>query len=232
MLFIFAFLLILPVGLAQQEDIRFYHEAGTNLTIYEKCRIDGAKCDDTFGCTATILSPGQLLIINNETMEGPATYYNFTLNETQTVDNGIYETTVDCTNSSDSGSNTFFYEITPDGSPPIDEGQSIVILGGILLLIIIACALGWMGFRLKNGAVGLSLIAFSVLIFIFGLGMIANIFQLALGTFSGIISNYSAIYILFIILSSMGGLGLIIWLIVFALKLYWRNRGMSDLKDF
>lgn len=228
LLVMFALLLFFPVIPAQSEDIRFYHATGTNLTIFEKCRIDGGRCDSAFVCSATVLSPEQQLIINNETMEGPGVYYNITLNETQTAINGIHETTVDCTNGTNSGSDTFFYENTPNGSAPIDEGQSILLLGGLLILAVFAISVGWVGFRLNNGAVGLILICFSVLILVFSIGMITNIFQLSFGTFGEITDNYSSVFIVFIILTTMGGLGLILWLIVFALRLYWRNRGLTD----
>lgn len=217
-----------PVISAQSTDVRFYHETGTNLTIFEKCRIDGSPCDAAFTCTATVLSPEQRLIINNEAMEGPGVYYNITLNGTQTNLNGLHETTVDCTNGTNSGSDTFFYENTPNGSAPIDEGQSILLLGGLILLAVFAIAMGWVGFRLNNGAVGLTLISFSVLILVFSVGMITNIYQLSFGTFGEITDNYSAVFVVLIILATMGALGLILWLIVFALKLYWKNRGLTD----
>ena len=228
MIFGLLLLLIIPIVVAQQESIRFYHETGINLTIYEKCRIDGATCDSDFNCSITVLSPDQALIINNQTMDGPAVYYNFTLNKTQTSDNGIHEATIDCTNGTSSGSNTFFYQNTPNGSVPIDEGQSLIIFGGVFLVIIISFCIGWMGFRLQNGAVWLSLISFSVLLFVFALGMITNIFQLSFGTFGAISDNFSSIYILFTILVGVGAFALIVWLIVFSLKLYWQNRGMVD----
>ncbi len=227
-LLIFALLIVLPICSAQENEIRFYHEVGENLTIYEKCRFNGARCDTSFSCFLTVLSPAQILIIDNETMNGPGVYYNFTLNETQTSENGIHEATVDCTNSTDSGSNTFIYQNTPNGSKPIDEGQGIILLSGVALLIIFALFLGWFGFRSKNGVVGLALISMAFLLFVFAIGMITNIFQLSFGTFSEIVSNYSTLYVLFITLISIGGFGLVVWLVVFALKLYWKNRGMTD----
>lgn len=223
-------LLVFSISLisAQQEDIRFYHEIDTNLTIFEKCRIDGGICDATYTCSLTVLSPSQELIIDNQTMAGEGTYRTFTLNTTQTEVNGLYESTVDCTNSTNSGSDTFFYEITPNGSPPIDEGQGLILFGSIILLIIIASFFGLLGFKSKSVTVMLSFLSFSVLIMVFTLGFIVNTIELSFGTFSEIIGSSSSIYLLFTILLSVGALGLILYLVVVALNYYWGLRGMTD----
>ena len=227
LLFTFVFLSINIVS-AQQEDIRFYHEIETNLSIFEKCRINGAVCDSTFSCNLTVLSPSQELVKDNiEMVRGPI-YFNDTLNTTQTTPNGIYEATVDCTNTTSSGSNTFFYEITPSGSQPMSITQGIIVFLGILLIVAIAVLSSFLSYKLSNGFVSLAFISFAVILMFFAFGMILNIFELSFGTFSTIINNYSVLYITFIGLLSVGVIGLIIYLTVFALKLYWESRGMID----
>ncbi len=213
---------------AQQQDIRFYHTQGTNLTIYEKCRVDGAICDNSYLCNLTILSPLQNIIIDNVEMLGNGIYRNFSMTEENQSFNGIYESTIDCSNSSLSGSNTFFYEITPNGSKPIDEGQGLILLGALFFLIVISCSIGFIGIRSTNTTVSLSLVSFSTLIMVFSLGIILNILELSLGTFSDIISNYSTIYVLFIILLIAGAMSLIVYMIVVVLDFYWRLRGLKD----
>ena len=213
---------------AQQEDIRFYHPQSTNLTIYEKCRVDGSICDSSYSCNLTILSPTQILIIDNVEMLGDGVYRNFTMTEDNQSANGIYESTVDCTNSSFSGSNTFFYEITPNGSKPIDEGQGLIILGSIFFLIIISCSIGFMGIRSANTTVSISFLAFSTLIMVFTLGLILNVIELSFGTFSDIINNYSTIYVLVTTLLIAGAIGLITYIIYVALNFYWELRGLKD----
>jgi len=231
LLFTFVFLSINLIS-AQQEDIRFYHEIGTNLSIFEKCRIDGALCDTIFSCNLTILSPSQELIKDNFPMIRETIYYNGSLSELETTPNGIYEATVDCTNTTSSGSNTFFYQITPNGSQPMSTTQGIIVFLGILLIVSIAVLSSFLSYKLSNGFVSLAFISFAVILMFFAFGMILNIFELSFGTFSTIINNYSVLYITFIGLLSVGVIGLIIYLIVFALKLYWQSRGMIDEVDF
>ncbi len=213
---------------AQQEDIRFYHQQDTNLTIYEKCRVDGAICDSSYSCNLTILSPSQILLIDNVQMLGESIYRNFSMSQDNQSINGIYESTIDCSNSTFSGSNTFFYQITPNGSKPIDEGQGLILLGAILFLIIISCSMGFMGIKSTNTTVSLSFISFSTLIMVFTLGLILNVLELSLGTFSDIISNYSTIYVLFVTLLIAGAMGLIVYIIYVALNMYWKFRGLKD----
>ena len=227
LLFIFVFLSINLIS-AQQENIRFYHELGTNLSVFEKCRIDGAICDSGFSCNLTVLSPSQALVKDNFPMVRGDIYYNATLNITETIPNGIYEATVDCTNTTSSGSNTFFYQVTPNGSQPMSTTQGILLFLGILLIISIAVLSAFLSYKLSNGFVSLAFIAFAVILMFFAFGMILNIFELSFGTFSTVISNYSVLYITFIALLGVGVIGLIIYLIVFALNLYWQSRGMID----
>ncbi len=214
---------------AQQEDVRFYHERNTNLTIFEKCRVDGAICDASYLCNMSVLSPSQTLTIDNVEMSGTGIYRNFTLtSENQSV-NGIYEATVDCTNSTNSGSNSFFYQVTPNGSKPLDEAQGLVMLGSILFLIIISSAVGFMGIKSTNTTVSLAFLGFSALIMVFTLGLILNVIEVSFGTFTQIISNYSTIYVLFTVLLTVGAIGLIVYSIVVALNMYWQFRGLKDI---
>lgn len=223
-------LIFLSINLisAQQEPVRFYHQIDTNLTIFEKCRIGGAICESSYSCNLTVLSPSQELTTDNDGMFRGDIYYNLTLDRSKNNVNGIYETTVDCTNLTSSGSDTFFYQVTPNGSKPMETSQGIIISIAIIMIIIIAGLCISLSFKLQNGWVSLAFLSFAIILLIFAFGMILNILELAFGTFSSIIGNYSVLYVTFIALVSVGVIGLIIWLIVFALNLYWKSRGMID----
>ncbi len=227
--FFFILLLSLTLSYAQVEDPRFYHERGTNLTIYEKCRTNGAICPNSYSCFITTISVDRTsLIINNGTMIDGGVYWNFTLNSSQTDTNGLYETTVDCHNSSLAGSNTFYFQITPNGSAPMDFGQGLIFLTSIFFLIVFSTFIGYLGVRSTNTTIMLSFMAFSTILMVFTLGFILNVIELSFGTFSDIISNYSSIYVLFIVLLGIGMVGLIIYLIVITLDYYWKLRGLKD----
>jgi hypothetical protein len=226
--FLTALLLITPTIISQQEDIRFYHERETNLTIFEKCRIDGAICASDFGCNLTMLYPNQTLVIDSVPMLRGVTYFNFSINATQQEINGVYENTVDCGNESSFGSNTFFHQVTPNGSIPFDTAQGLIIVISMVIIIMVSCFSGFLGIKIRNPVVSISLISFAVLLLIFALGMTLNIMELSLGTFSGITSNYSSLYILFTVLITIGGFSLVVYLVKIALELYWDSRGIID----
>ncbi|KKL96631.1 hypothetical protein LCGC14_1842560 [marine sediment metagenome] len=220
-------LLVIPTIISQQEDIRFYSELNTNTTVYEKCRINGALCGADFACNLTTLYPNQSFVIDSVIMVRGITYYNLTLNKSQINVNGIYENTVDCGNTTSFGSNTFFFQITPNGSVPFDEAQGLIIIVSIFVIIIGSCFCIYLGIKIRNEVVSIILISFAVILAVFALGMTLNIIELAFGTFSGIINNYSALYILFVALVGAGVISLIVYLVKISLELYWKNRGAS-----
>ncbi len=229
LIFTFIFVLLsINIVSAQQEDVRFYHQIDTNLTIFEKCRVEGAVCDSNFACAVTILSPSEQLIIDNQSMIRGNVYYNFSLNETNSDSNGVYETTVDCTNTTSSGSNTFFYQVTPNGSAPMETSQGIILFISVLMITLIAGLCVSLSFKLNNGWVSLAFLSFAVILMVFAFGMVLNVLELSFGTFSTIINNYSTLYVTFIALVSVGAIGLIVYLIKFALELYWKDRGLID----
>ena len=228
LLLLVSLFLITPTIISQQENTRFYHERGTNLTIFEKCRIDGAICDSGYTCNLTTLHPNQTLIVDARPMVRGITYYNLTLNGTQLPVNGFYENTIDCGNGTSSGSNTFFFQATPNGSKPFDEAQGLIIIISMIIILLGSCFAGFLGVKIKNPIVSISLISFSVLLMVFALGMTLNILELSFGTFSGIINSYSSLYVLFTVLVTVGALSLIVWLVKIALELWWKSRGMTD----
>lgn len=230
-LFCSVFILILfslTFSIAQIEEPRFYHEKSTNLTIYEKCRVEGAICNSSYDCSLSIISPSQSLIIDDVLMSGSGVFRSLLLLEDNQSINGLYEATVDCTDGTLSGSNTFYYIINPNGSQPIDFGQGLILFSAILLLIFFSTFIGYLGFRSTNTTIMLSFLSFAVILMVFTLGFILNIIELSFGTFSNIIDNYSVIYILFIVLIGVGAVCLIIYIIFVALNYYWQLRGMQD----
>ncbi len=221
---------LFPINLvsAQQDDIRFYHQINTNLSIFEKCRVEGAICGTDFFCNITVLSPNQILIVDNQLMTRGDIYYNYSLNTTQSPMNGPYETTVDCNNVTSAGTNTFFYEVTPNGSQPMETSQGIIVFIAIILISLISLLCVYLSIKINNGWASLAFISFAVILMVFSFGMILNVLELSFGTFGTIIGNYSALYVTFIALIGVGVISLIIYLIVFALNEYWKSRGLID----
>lgn len=226
---LFFSILLINFAIASGEDeVRFNAPQNENLTVCEKCRVDGAVCDSSYSCNITILLPDQSFLISQQAMTNNGSYNCYDLNTTQTSINGLYEATVDCSNTTLKGSNTFFYRITPEGSPPVSDGQGLVLIGTILIMIVLALVMIFLGIRSTNGGVKLAFISFSILLLVFNIGFTVNVVNAFFGTSDGITSNFSTIYRLFVILLSAGVTALVVYLIVIALKFFNIKRGVMD----
>ena len=143
---------------------------------------------------------------------------------------GTYGVQMDFNNSVDYGRASFEFEVTPSGKI-ISTSQGLLVNLSIFIIILGACFCTFLGMKVKNPFVSLSLISFAVILIIFALGMALNILGLSFGSFGGITDTYSSLYVLMTVLVSVGGLALIVYLIKFALTLYWESRGIID-KEF
>ncbi len=229
-LFICIFLVSLNfIGAADaEEEVRFNAPQSQNLSVCEKCRFEGAVCDTSYSCNITILFPNQTFLLNQQSMIVNGSYFCYNINASQTSVNGVYESTIDCSNVTLSGSNTFFYRITPEGSAPVSDGQGLVLLGSILLMLVVSGVMMFLGFRSTQPGAKLGFIGFSVLLLVFSIGFMLNIINLFFGTSQGVTSNYSVFYRVFVIILAAGATGLILYLIKVSLQAFHRSRGTID----
>ncbi len=84
-------------------------------------------------CALTVTFPNASIFIDDEPMTFNQGFYNFTVNGTRTV-NGIYPSSMSCTNVADSGFTTFTFEVTPTGT-------NLSVSGGILYVVIIVISI-------------------------------------------------------------------------------------------
>ncbi len=126
-----------------------------------------------------------------------------------------------------SGTNTIWnyeYEITPTGES-LDTQQSILILGLILVLLFLTCAFLYFGSHIESVSIKLFLITLGGLFLMVTIGVSLNtIRQLMLvgSVFSGV---FLGLYILILALISIGFIGLVLYLITFAVKAFQKSRG-------
>lgn len=226
LLILFFTILLLPIVVAEEQEVRFNAEQNQSLDILEKCRANGFDCAASYDCNFSSILPNQSLLISQVEMDRSGAFYNVTLLPGNQTTNGVYEATVDCSNSTHAGSNTFFYRVTPDGSAPISVGQGIVLIGAIFLMIIIAWLMAFLGLKSLNNTVKLSFIIFSVLLLVFSIGFSLNTLQLFMSTSDAIASNYSTLYVLFTVLLMTGGFALILYLVYVGVQAFYANRGL------
>lgn len=228
-IFLISFLFtILLINVISSQEIRFTGQQNTKLNIFEECESNGFACDETYSCNITVRDPNQTVLILNKQMTRNDTIYNYTLDINKTNILGKYENTVVCTNSSLAGTNIFFHEITPSGSEPLGTGQGSTLIGilGILIFAIIFFLM--LGIFAKNTPFKIFFVGFSILLMIGTLGFGVTIMQQLFGTFAQIVSGYGMFFRLLIILSGAGIVGLILYLVIVALRTFKIKRGLME----
>ncbi len=139
-----AFLLgIFLVGtvVAGTVEVDVIGKQNTELIVFEECEDQGFACTTRFNCSITIKNPTPQIIVLNQTMTPNQTSFQFTMPSNLTFALGIYEKTVYCSNSTNSGTSTSHFEITRSGGK-LDTPSSViyvlVLVGsiGVLLLSI------------------------------------------------------------------------------------------------
>jgi len=125
-LFLFFFLILASSTYALDESYIFEQNSNSSLII--SCiGDDDLPCGTGTDCYITVLNPDSNIILTNGSMTNNLNYYNYTLNSTQTEEQGIYSSFVTC-NGSTSASTSFTFLITRSGKV-LNTWESILYLG-------------------------------------------------------------------------------------------------------
>lgn len=221
-------LTILLVNIASSQEIRFTGKQNTILDIFEECEDRGFPCQADYNCNLTVRDPNQTILVSNQLMSRNDTLYNFTLGEGETKVIGTYEDTVCCANASNGGCSHFFHEITPSGSKPISSGEGSSLIGILATLIFAIIFFLVLGIFAKNIPFKIFFVGLSILLMIGTLGFGVTVMQQLFGAFTQIISSYGMFFRLLTILSGGAIVGLILYLVVVALRTFKIKRGLIE----
>ncbi len=194
-------------------------QQGEDVNLIQTC----ASC--TYNNITSILSPNSSELIGNFEMTQTGSVYNFTLDGGNTTRLGEYIVNgLGDIDGTDTVWNYNFF-ITPTGQT-LDNSQSLLILGLIVILILVTCAFLFAGYKIEYRPTKIFLIAMGVLFLMVTTGVAVSMIKeliLVGSTFSGIFVN---IYRLMLILVSAGGIGLILYIIVMSLRQFYAYRGL------
>lgn len=109
------------------------------------CYINGSYCSAGATCDLTINYPNGTTVINNQPMTYNPSYFNYTLNESQTTAIGNYQCSMVCTDAGESGYKDFTFEVTTTGA-----GNELMINIIAFLLIIIAIVIFILGMNRQD----------------------------------------------------------------------------------
>ncbi len=148
---------------------------------------------------------------------------NFTLS-------GQYAVLMSCNNSFQGGFIEYGLDVLPSGHE-YTEAQGTSVLGLIIILIFLSGALLYFGYKTESLPFKIFLIALGVLFALVLMGTSVVIIKQLLIVGAVLSGTFVSIYRLMLILVSMGGIGLILYLITMAVKGFAKMRGKEDDDD-
>lgn len=123
---------------------------------------------------------------------------------------------------------TYSFDVTAWGKEAISNGESSIIIIGIILMLVIIAFFFILGVKAENWAIKTILIGTSALLllttFIFSIVIISQ----TLGGFETIVEGYSTLWFVLEIIIGMIMLGLVIFSVVIAYKVWMVKRGFRD----
>lgn len=172
--------------------------------------------------------PNGTNIINQETATTKAgNVYNYTIASSSISNIGTYVVNYHCdTNGLDTPAPASFF--VDNSGYSLSTGDSILLIMAFLAILILAIIFFAYGIHHKVQAIKIFCLAMSVLFVVFAFGFGFNIFNQILGKYPAMSSSLSGIYTLLTVLLIVGGVGIVVWLIAFAMNSWWKYRGFRD----
>ncbi len=213
-----------------QLTANFVFEQNTVIDLKISCfDEDNNFCNSSVECNITILRPNQEVIVNNLPMTFNTAFYNLTLDTNETSVLGRHSSIGICTGNS-TGFSTFTFDITPTGFV-LETGQSLVVLGSLILLLFLSGSLLFFSNKVETTSVKIFLISMGVLLSVFAVGFSISIIKELLlfgDVFSGTLVGLFRLGVALII---AGLVGIILFLTTSVLKAFSKSRGKVDEDD-
>lgn len=222
-IYLIGFLLIFLIVIVSSQSFTFELDEEVNFRF--RCFDENNNyCPSSVACQISVEAPNGTNILNNQSMTFNTTFFNVTL---PTEELGTYSSIIIC-QSTNSSTSEFTYLVTTSGNPPLNEGEGFTLFSIIIILIVTTIFLLIATIYIKNQAFKIFLGSLSLLMLISTIGFGVTVMQQLFGAFTNLVSGYSLFFRLFVILLTAGGIGLIVFLVVFALKAFNRSRGLID----
>ncbi len=223
---------IFLLSFAAAQTSSFRVEENTVYDVLVSCEKNGADCSASSICYITLVYPNSTILVDNQSMINLDNgFFNYSLTSEQTtpIAEG-YTGRAICIDGNESAITTFNYEVTATGQR-LDQPQSIVIIGLLILLIIIAIIFLYYGNKIEYLPFKIFLMALGVLFVMFTVGVSLTIIKQLLISGSVLSGTFTSLYRLMLILVSAGGIGLMIYIIVMSLRQFRLKRGLVEEDD-
>lgn len=225
LLFLFLGIFLISFISAQETSLGTFPK-GEQIELLQICSNETSLCD---GCNiSSVKYPNSSILISNVEMTKRAADFNYTLNNTQSNTLGVHLVNGFCITSSQVEVFSYTFQITPDGSPKITQGESLILIGAIVTILIMAMFFLIISIIAKSSPVKVFFISLAALMSVGTIAFMLASLQQLLGTFSTLLTGYKVFYILGIALLTAGGMALMLYLIVIAFVSFKKSRGLFD----
>lgn len=204
------------------------YQVDTEVDINLVC-INAGYCSAAAECNVSVFSPNGIVLLDGiqATQAASLAFFNITLNSSQTSELGEYQVGGFCKDGSVTQLVDFTFNVTPTGKD-FDTAQGIIIIALILILIALTAFFFNAGNKIESVPFKVFLTSMGVLFLMVTTGVALNALK-QLTIISSVLSGtFLNIYRLMLILVSAGGIGLMLYIILVALKQFRIRRGLID----
>jgi hypothetical protein len=172
--------------------------------------------------------PNSEVIINSEKSATRInSVYNYTIPASNNSIIGTYIVNYHCDVNGIDTPSVSSYDINNTGFQ-FSTGDAMILILAFVAIGILVLIFFTFGIKQENPVLKIFCLAMATmfLVFLFGYGY--NMFNLLLGKYPAMSSGLSNIYVVLIALLTVGGIGLVVWLLYFAMTMWWKHRGLLE----
>lgn len=166
-------ILLLMVPLVSAVDSTLFFRNSEEVELRRECFNDGDVCDATFGCSLTVYNPNSSVLVDNVSMVRGMEYYNY--NVSAITENGQYRSRMTCTDGTDSGSEIFYFSVTPTGD---DGDYNLFLIMGLGALVLLSFAYVFKD-NIVGFVAGVMFIVLGVYVMIYGIANLSDMYTRA-----------------------------------------------------
>lgn len=184
-------------------------------------------CNLGTNCSLTLFDPTLNLVADNERMSFNPSFFNLTLNETQTLPLGAYSGTIVC-EGLDIVTDTFVLTITPSGAGALSSGQGFILFAVLGIIIIIAILFLVGGFKSEHVVAKTFLISFGAITVLIAILYALLVLNEVVAQSPVLVQGFETFYFVMKILGTIGIVALIVILLMVFIRAWKVRRGLID----
>lgn len=204
-------------------------QQGTSRDFVHIVTIDGFR-DDSILTNITIKDSDGIILVGYQPMSYNVANktFNYTIPASQTQKVGTYERCLSAVRSGLNETECFEFQITPSGSERINSGESLTLIGGSAVMLLVGVLFFIMFLKVNNTVARVGLLASSVIILFMSVLFTTVTIQQTLGGFSNILAGYETFLFVMKTLMTVGIVVFFVFVLLFMVRAWKIKRGLLD----